>query len=183
MLKKVILAVLTLCLLGISVMAENTESGEMPFGRQMQGNFDASKMPQGFDPSQMPQGFDPSKMQQGGFDPSKMPQGGFDSSKMPQGNFGGRKNESVSETQQSVTTNKETPQQSEEKPQTNKGQAQFGGGFQGGMGAFSGNMQTSQTEQEMGFLGFVKTYFTPITSVILLALAFVFVLLYKRKRY
>lgn len=56
-----------------------------------------------------------------------------------------------------------------------------------GIGRFSGNMQNpnqnTKTEQETGFLGFVKTYSTPITSVVLLILAFFFVIFYRRKNY
>ena len=66
------------------------------------------------------------------------------------------------------------------------GNPQFGGQMPGGMGGFPGNMQNQgqpQEEQPMGFLGFVKTYSTPITSVVLLGLAFVFVIFYRRKNY
>ena len=56
-----------------------------------------------------------------------------------------------------------------------------------GMGSFPGNIQNpnqnTKTEQEIGFWGFVKAYSTPITSVILLALAFIFVIFYRRKNY
>lgn len=56
-----------------------------------------------------------------------------------------------------------------------------------GMGGFRGNMQNNSertTEAEpLTFWGFVKTYSTPITSVILLALAFIFVIFYRRKNY
>lgn len=61
-------------------------------------------------------------------------------------------------------------------------------GGMGGRGGFGGMMQQGQntTETEstpMTFAGFLKEYQTPIISVILLALAFVFVIFYKRKIY
>ena len=70
------------------------------------------------------------------------------------------------------------PQYAEERPQ----------GVRGNMGTPPfGNMQNynqqSQAEQHTGFLGFIKTYSTPITSVILLILAFFFVIFYRRKNY
>ncbi len=64
---------------------------------------------------------------------------------------------------------------------------QFNGQRLGGMGGFPGDMQnTNQETQEetpKGFWGFVKTYSTPVISVILLGLAFIFVVFYKRKNY
>lgn len=45
------------------------------------------------------------------------------------------------------------------------------------------NTQNTEAEQSEGFIGVIKTYPTPITSVILLILAFVFVFFYKRKQY
>ena len=56
-----------------------------------------------------------------------------------------------------------------------------------GMEESLGNMQNdnmnTQVEQPTDFLSFVKTYSTPITSVILLVLAFIFVIFYRRKNY
>lgn len=62
---------------------------------------------------------------------------------------------------------------------------------EGNMGGFRGEMPPGMTEQEQNteektenkILTFVKTYTTPIISVVLLALAFVFVIFYKRKTY
>ena len=76
--------------------------------------------------------------------------------------------------------------ESTESSQIPDGNQQFGGQMPGGMGRFPDNMQNSQNavaEQPGGFLGFVKTYSTPITSVVLLGLAYIFVIFYKRKRY
>ena len=58
------------------------------------------------------------------------------------------------------------------------------GNFRGGMGGFPGEMKNnSQNAEQKDFLGFVKTYSTPITSVVLLAFAYLFVIFYKRKHY
>ena len=61
-----------------------------------------------------------------------------------------------------------------------------GGIFQEGQGGIPVSMQNNNNtvaEKETGFLGFIKTYSTPITSVFLLILAFIFVIFYKRKNY
>ena len=89
-----------------------------------------------------------------GFDPSSMP--------IPE------------EGTENTETTETNPQQAEKFPGNMEG-------FRGNMGGFPMNMQTDATaEQDAGFF---KTYSTPITSLVLLALAFVFVLLYKRKNY
>ncbi len=79
------------------------------------------------------------------------------------------------------------PEVSEQMPQDAEEHPRFGEHMPGGMGGFPGNMQNfngqAQEEVPMTFLGFVQTYSTPITSVILLALAFVFVIFYRRKNY
>ena len=81
------------------------------------------------------------------------------------------------------TDNKNT----EENAQTSKDTFQFGGQMPGGMGGFPSNMQSfngqTQEEHPKGFLGFARTYSTPITSVVLLGLAFIFVIFYRRKNY
>ncbi len=59
-------------------------------------------------------------------------------------------------------------------------------GFPGGeqMQRPQGNTDNIQAEAEpMTFMGFVKEYQTPVISVVLLLLAFVFVKFYKRKNY
>ena len=53
----------------------------------------------------------------------------------------------------------------------------------GDRGEMQGNAQNAEAQSKTGVLGFIQTYFTPITSVFLLILAFVFVAFYKRKRY
>lgn len=211
MLKKIIWAVLSLCLLfGISAMAENTvnqdivpaASSEVP----AKGGFDPSQMPQGdFDPSKMPQGgFDSSKMPRGDFDPSKMPQGGFDPSQMPEGSFmppsgngtmadnipnapkdSGTENGKSQKPEEGAQTNDENASDLEIGNRTDDDKSAFGGGLPGD--SFPGTMQdgvpNTEEEQQIDFFGFVRTYATPITSVILLALAYLFVFLYKRKHY
>lgn len=60
-------------------------------------------------------------------------------------------------------------------------------GQENGFGGMPSDMQANEavaeTDTSGGIVGFLKTYSTPITSVILLALAFVFVLFYKKKQY
>ncbi|MBR2886308.1 MAG: hypothetical protein IKB93_16205, partial [Clostridia bacterium] len=88
----------------------------------------------------------------------------------------------VGETAENETSiyekNKQNP---EENPQ-------FEGRMPGGMqGGFPGNKQNNNQQtkdvEPITFWGFVKTYSTPIASVILLALAFIFVIFYRRKNY
>ena len=92
------------------------------------------------------------------FDPSMAPPGDFDPSKMPQ-DF------DPSKMPQDFDPSK----------------------MPANMGGFPGNMQNhsqgTQMPQDVGFIGFVKTYSTPITSLVLLAFAYLFVCLYKRKHY
>ena len=102
----------------------------------------------------------------------------------------------VVEREASVTTEGETTAQNdtseaEQQPAGWQGDRPFGdnggqGRMPGGMpGQMNGEaMQESTAGQtDTSFLGFVKTYSTPITAMVLLALAFVFVICYKRKRY
>ncbi len=59
------------------------------------------------------------------------------------------------------------------------------GGFHGGtsFGGEEAEINLSKDNRKTGFLGFVKEYFTPIISLVLLAAAYVFVIFYKRKMY
>ena len=63
----------------------------------------------------------------------------------------------------------------------------MGGGRQfGGMQRPGGNMQPQQQQAEkepMTFGGFIKTNITPIIAVVMLGLAFLFVIFYRRKNY
>ena len=59
------------------------------------------------------------------------------------------------------------------------------GGFRGGM---TGNNQNefindNQGKASGGISDFLKEYSTPVTAIILLILAFIFVIFYKRKNY
>ena len=72
--------------------------------------------------------------------------------------------------------------QGEVKPQ---GNGQFGGGIPNGQGDWNnmfGQQQTVQ-EQPTGFELLLQQYLTPAISLLLLILAFVFVIFYKRKQY
>jgi len=65
--------------------------------------------------------------------------------------------------------------------------------IRGGMGGFRGGMPNqgfdstvpvmSNAQEELTPKSFIKEYFTPLLSIVLLALAFVFVIFYKRKNY
>ena len=62
------------------------------------------------------------------------------------------------------------------------------GGFRGGMpqgdfGKMFGGASVEEEQKPQNFVEFVKYYSTPIASLALLILAFVFVTFYKRKRY
>ena len=206
MLKKVIPIVVVLCLIfGISAMAENTSavidgsagaSQQMPQGERPQGGRGNMGMPpsgdmQGRTPPNMPNG----EMPQGEFTPPEgftLPEGFT-----PPQNAGeftspeSSKNSAEAVTppanENATTENRQTQENGTESNQTPGRNQQFGGQMPGGMGGFPGNMQNfnGQTQENApkGFLGFVKTYSTPITSVVLLGLAFIFVIFYRRKNY
>ena len=209
MLKKIIPIAIALCLLfGISVMAENTSavtdgtaaeaSQQMPQGERSQGGRGGMGMPpsgdmQGKTPPNMPNG----EMPQGEFTPPEgftLPDGEFTPPQNageftpPQSNVNTNSAETVAPPVNDVAAeNEQTQENGEQSGQTQGGNQQFGGQMPGGMGGFPGNMQNfngqTQEEASKGFLGFVKTYSTPITSVVLLGLAFIFVIFYRRKNH
>ncbi len=188
--KKVISIVLALCLMfSISVMAENENpvseetvpevSQQLPQGAEERPQGGRGNM--GMPPSgEMPTRGTPPNMPNG-----KMPPEGMNRDQRPQGELAPPQNNDINNNDEIATS--QDGDTSTENPQVPGGNPQFGGQMPGGMGGFSGNMQNfnRQTQEEvpMTFLGFVKTYSTPITSVILLALAFVFVIFYRRKNY
>ena len=193
MLKKVIPIAIALCLIfSISVMAENTSaatdgtsagaSQQMPQGERPSGGR-GSMPPMGEMPSgdfAPPEGFTPPD---GEFTP---PQNAGEFAP-PQSNEIKNTETSAPNTNEGVTEeNPKGTENGEESSQNQNGNSPFGGQMPEGMGGFPGNMQSSQnaaTEQPTGFLGFVKSYSTPITSVVLLGLAYLFVVFYKRKHY
>ena len=60
----------------------------------------------------------------------------------------------------------------------------FGGNNGGGNPwKMQNGTQAEQIQQDTGFMGFVKTNFTPIASAVLLLFAFIFVIFYKRKKF
>ena len=188
MLKKIIPIVLSLCLIfSISVMAENEntiveDSAPEMSERIPQNAEDVSQGSEnmGMPPSGNMQGRTPTNMPNG-----EMPREGMNSVQRTSGNFTPPQSNDVNN-----NTAETVPQTdgsaSEENLQAPDGNRQFGGQMPGGMGGFPGDMQNNQQSQEetpMTFSGFVKTYSTPITSVILLVLAFIFVIFYRRKNY
>ena len=178
MLKKVITVVLSLCLIfSVSVLTV-CAAGETQQGRGRGGMPPMGEMPSGdFTP---PEGFTPPD---GEFTP---PQNSGEFTP-PQGEESGNAEATDPQTDTDITEEEQpVPENSEESGQTQSGNSPFGGGMPEGMEGFPGNMQGAQNtdvQQTTGFLGFVKTYSTPITSVVLLGLAFIFVTFYKRKNY
>lgn len=187
--KKVIPIVLMLCLLfSISVMAENENSISEETVPEVSEQIpqDVEERPQGgrgnmgVPPSGDRQGRTPPNMPGGDIPPEGMNRGQKTSD-----NFTPPQSNDINNNDEATTS--QDGDTSAENSQMPNGNHQFGGQMPGGMWGFPGNMQNfnGQTHEEvpMTFLGFVKTYSTPITSVILLALAFVFVIFYRRKNY
>ncbi len=155
-------------LLGVCVSAAN----EMP-----QGNPESfMEMPQGTPPEgmELPEGVEPPQGKEG----------------FPGSEQGRQRNTDNTQNEQPTDETGENAQQ----PQGQDGNQQqeqnaeamtppnmdFGGGnMPGGFGRNNTQVET----EPMTFMGFIKEYQTPIISVILLLLAFVFVKLYKRKNY
>ena len=199
MLKKVIPIVISLCLIfSISVMAEN----EIPATEEMvtevseQISQGAEEQPQGVrgnmgtPPSSDMQGRTPPTMPNG-----KIPREGMNRGQKPSGEFTPPQNTDVEKNEnvpQSTPAAKETAENTTSTDEQNNHDTeenpQFEGRMPGGMqGGIPGNMQNNNQQtkdaEPMTFWGFVKTYSTPIASVILLALAFIFVIFYRRKNY
>ena len=178
MLKKVITIVISLCLLfGISVMTV-TAVGETQSGGRRGGMPPMGEMPSGdFAP---PEGFTPPE---GEFTPPQ----NSDAVTPPQSEESGSAETTAPKTDTGVTEeNQKAPENSEESGQAPDGNQRFDRGMPEGMGRFPGEVQNGQNtaaEQPTGFVGIVKTYSTPITSVVLLGLAFIFVIFYRRKNY
>lgn len=183
MIKKILPVILCLCLVfGISAMAVNstdstgtdtpavTEEMPMPGGGGMRGGRGGRGGPQGesAESREMP------AMPDGG-----MPRG----ERMAPDNGGNTENKNVQQTQPASEENVS----GEATDTTNENTNRMQRGGMGGQGGMQGNTQsiseTSEAQSQGGILGFVKTYSTPILSVILLILAFVFVAFYKRKSY
>ena len=195
MLKRIIPIVIVLCLVfGISALAENTndvtdnsdagETQQIPQSERPQGGRGNMGMPQD------------GNMQ--GRVPGNMPKGEFtlpEGVTPPNGEFTPpQDNANTDDTKTETPTmddgaseNSQTQNNFGWAGQSQGGNRQFGGQMPGGMGGFSGNMQNfngqTQNVSPKGFWGFVKTYSTPITSVVLLGLAFIFVVFYRRKNY
>lgn len=186
MIKRVVTIMLSLCLVfSISAMAQGI-NGEMPQGMpNMNGEPPAGgRGGMGMPPSgEVPEGFTPPS---GDFAPPE----GF----TPPENAGGAKtqnggavnNVSATTPPAENSANAQAPEITEETNQM-PGSMQFGGEIPEEMKEVFANMQgrnmNTQAEQEKGFIGFVKEYSTPLTSVILLIFAYIFVIFYKRKHY
>ena len=171
MIKKILPIILCLILVfGISVSAANTQ-GDTP----TENNQTTEEMP---NRQERPQGGGRGNM---GI-PPEMPNGEMP----PQINGQANAENQQQSGQSSSGSNAENGTATEEN--ANPDRIQRG---EGNMGGFRGEMPPGMTEQEQSteekaenkILTFVKTYSTPIISVVLLAFAFVFVIFYKRKSY
>ena len=171
MIKKILPIILCLILVfGISVSATNTQ-GDTP----TENNQTTEEMP---NRQERPQGGGRGNMGM----PPNMPNG-----EMPPQMNGQANAENQQQSGQTGSgSNAENDTATEEN--TNPDRIQRG---EGNMGGFRGEMPPGMTEQEQNteektenkILTFVKTYTTPIISVVLLAFAFLFVIFYKRKSY
>ena len=189
MIKKILPIILCLILVfGISVSAANTQGDtptennqtteEMPNRQERpqgggRGNMGMPpNMPSGEVPPELPEGMTPPEMPNG-----EMP---------PQMNGQANAENQQQSGQSSSGSNAENTMGTE--GNANPDATQRG---KGNMGGFRGEMAPGMTEQEQSteektenkILIFVKTYSTPIISVVLLAFAFVFVIFYKKKTY
>ena len=168
MLKKVITTLIFLCLIfSLSTMAATAEGGPQQ-GRNQGGMPPMDEMTD--KELTPPEGFTPPD---GEFTPPQAEESNTETT-VPPSDTG-----ATEENQKAQESNKESGQTKDER-------FQFDGRMPEDMGGFPGNMQRGQNtsaEQPTGFLGFVKTYSTPITSVVLLGLAFIFVIFYRRKNY
>ena len=178
MIKKAAVIILSLCLIFcISAMAETTNDNS---------NADTSAVSQDMSNMGIPPEMQSGEMPQGGNRGDQMPESGF----TPPQNIETNNAEGI--TLQTDGNTEETTQPPENSGENNRESGEntpFDGQMPGNMGDFNfpGGMtnsaQNTETEQATGFLGFIKTYSTPIISVILLLCAFVFVRFYKRKQY
>ena len=183
MFKKILLITVLICLVfSICASAENTISvtnETVPGASQQMPQGDRGNMrvpPNG----EMPVRGTPPNMPNG-----EMPAGGMNRNQTSPSNVPPTQNQNpTNSAPQQVPSDDSLPA---ENSQTPNGNQQFGGRMPGGMGGFPGNIQNfgerNQEEVPAGFRGFVKTYSTPIISLILLGLAFIFVIFYKRKNY
>lgn len=204
MIKKLIPVFLALCMIfGMAVMAENSNEAVQEATQEMPQSEAVPQMG-GMQGRGMPQSMPDGEMPSGDFTP---PQGDFappEGFTPPEGEFSPPRNSEEAMTQQEndagnstettapqaeagVTDEKpQAAESAEEQNQTMGESSPFGGQRPGGMGGFSGNMQSGQNNesvQQTGFAGFVKTYATPLTAVVLLFFAYIFVIFYKRKKY
>ena len=189
MIKKILPIILCLMLVfGISVSATNTQGDTPTENNQTTEEMpNRQERPQGGGrgnmgiPPEMPNGEMPPKLPEG-MTPPEMP-----NDEMPPQINGQANAENQQQSGQSSSgSNAENATATEGNTNPNA----IGRG-EGEMGGFRGEIPPGMTEQEQKteekaenkILTFVKTYSTPIISVVLLAFAFLFVIFYKRKSY
>lgn len=187
MLKKIIPIILALCLVfSISAMAEyegaaSDNNNSQPMQEMPIQNGERPQDGQQGTPPEMANG----ERLQGGNRGGRMPQDEFAPSQNTETNNNevaipqNENNQDVNDIPENNTQNPDDA--SEQNGQQNR---HFPGDMQGGFpGSMQNNNQQNQEAEPMTFGSFMKTYSTPITSVILLALAFVFVIFYKKRNY
>lgn len=168
MIKKILYIFICVMLLSTSVFADENQALQKDDTKNQATEYKTNtKRQKGNGNFQIPEGN--FNVQEGDF---QMPGGNFPipegDIQMPEGNF-------------------QFPAGDFQMPENAEGRSMFGqGGFH--PGGFSGdrmNMQNNpgMNSESFGFTAFLKEYTTPVISIILLALAFVFVIFYKRKNY
>ncbi len=177
MVKKILICGMCLILLlGVSVSAQR----EMPQGNPPSG----MQRPQGTPPEgmelpegvELPQGMPGNREGFPGGEQGQKTQENTDNTQLDTEQPTGKSGENTSQPQ-GQDANGEVSQNQNDNQMTPPNMDFDGGNMPGG---FDGNNMQAES---MTFTGFVKEYQTPIISVVLLILAFVFVKLYKRKNY
>lgn len=200
--KKIIPIVLSLCLIfGVTSYAENedavNESENPPIAREMpeQGEkpTDMRQAPQEGNTPERPQGENRGgQAPRGDFTPPRQNETSNTAEKpnMPQQSENNQNVTAPSENNAEKQKNTDAASGEndaqnalENAPGENGENAPFPGDMPDGFPDDARNTQNAESEQTAGFIGFVKTYSTPITSVFLLIAAYVFVILYKRRNY
>lgn len=183
MIKRILPIILYLCLIsGVTAMAANSTDGtnaDMPAVTEEMPTQDGGNR-QGGGPDGMGGQHPGGENAQGGKAPA-MPDGEMPIGEATPPEENGQQ-EQPSNSENTVDTTTDTTDERSNRMQS--------GGMNGGMDGMNGGMredtqntENGETASQDGILDLIKIYSTPITAVILLALAFVFVLFYKRKTY
>jgi len=167
--------------------AESTNAVEENALPQERGGFGGGRPGSGMRGGQMGEGMQPPQMSNG-----EMPEGeGIQPPQMPQGDTAAEDTLMPNDrAANKETTNADSSQTQIDSSAMAETEPDFGSGDM--QGRFPERMpqqtddetnQQKQSEKTNTAAGFLKEYSTPVTSIVLLALAFVFVKFYKRKTY